>query len=147
MFSFCHLAVYLRQVASKAKKTMITTHIASEPTVGDPLRYQDLDSVADSFGLDTDLKQQIFGISPRTQARLKKDNGILNSLVTDRLNRFNRITQQAIDLFEDAHRARKWLQTPKQTLAGLTPLAALATDEGSKQVEEILYRTEYGIYS
>ena len=67
--------------------------------------------------------------------------------VADRLNRFNRITQQAIDLFEDADKAKEWLQTPKNALAGLTPLAALATDEGAKALEEVLYRTEYGIYS
>ena len=28
----------------------------------------------------------------------------------------------------------------------MTPLAALSTDEGAKLVEEILDRTEYGIY-
>jgi putative toxin-antitoxin system antitoxin component (TIGR02293 family) len=64
----------------------------------------------------------------------------------DRFNRFNRITQQAINLFEDTDRALKWLQTPKDSLAGITPLVAISTDEGAKQVEEILYRTEYGIY-
>jgi putative toxin-antitoxin system antitoxin component (TIGR02293 family) len=120
--------------------------IAAKLVALEPLRYEELDQVADSFGLDAELRQQIFGISPRNQARLKKDNGILNPLVGDRLSRFRRITQQAIDLFEDTDRAKKWLQTPKDGLAGLTPLAALATDEGAKQVEEILYRTEYGIY-
>ena len=111
-----------------------------------PLRYQTLEQTAERFGIDSNLRQQIFGISPRNQARLRKDNGILNPLIVDRLNRFNRITQQAIDLFEDAHRAIAWLQTPKNSLSGMTPLAALSTDEGAKIVEEILYRTEYGIY-
>jgi putative toxin-antitoxin system antitoxin component (TIGR02293 family) len=123
---------------------MITAHLTLNSDVP---RYDDLDRVADSFGLDTVLKQHIFGISPRNQARLKKDNGRLNPLIADRLNRFRRITQQAIDLFEDVDRAKEWLQTPKNALAGLTPLAALATDEGAKQVEDILYRTEYGIYA
>jgi putative toxin-antitoxin system antitoxin component (TIGR02293 family) len=115
-------------------------------TAQNPIRYQTLEQRAETFGLDSDLKQQIFGISPRHQVRLRKDNGVLNPLVVDRLNRFDRITQQAIDLFEDRDRAIQWLQTPKHTLSGATPLAALATDEGAKQVEEILYRTEYGIY-
>jgi putative toxin-antitoxin system antitoxin component (TIGR02293 family) len=70
----------------------------------------------------------------------------LNPLVVDRLNRFNRITGQAIDLFEDRNRAIQWLQTPMNSLSGATPLAALATDDGAKLVESILYRTEYGIY-
>jgi putative toxin-antitoxin system antitoxin component (TIGR02293 family) len=111
-----------------------------------PLRYNTIEETAERFQLDSNLRQQIFGISPRNQARLRKDNAILNPLVVDRFNRFNRITQQAINLFEDTDRALKWLQTPKNSLAGITPLAAISTDEGAKQVEEILYRVEYGIY-
>jgi putative toxin-antitoxin system antitoxin component (TIGR02293 family) len=111
-----------------------------------PLRYDTIEETAERFQLDSNLRQQIFGISPRNQARLRKDNAVLNPLVVDRFNRFNRITQQAINLFEDTDRALKWLHTPKNSLAGITPLAALSTDEGAKQVEEILYRTEYGIY-
>jgi putative toxin-antitoxin system antitoxin component (TIGR02293 family) len=126
-------------VADKGEKLMITAQ-------ANPIHYQTLEDRAAAFGLDGTLKQQIFGISPRNQVRLRKDNGVLNSLVVDRLNRFDRITQQAIDLFEDRDRAIQWLQTPKNSLSGATPLAVLATDEGAKQVEEILYRTEYGIY-
>jgi putative toxin-antitoxin system antitoxin component (TIGR02293 family) len=126
-------------MAYKGEKLMVTTQ-------ANPIRYQTLEERAETFGLDTTLKQQIFGISPRNQVRLRKDNGILNPLVVDRLNRFDRITGQASDLFEDRERAIQWLQTPKNSLSGMTPLAALATDEGSKQVEEILYRAEYGIY-
>ena len=112
-----------------------------------PLRYRTLERMAENFGLDRHLRQQIFGISPRDRARLRKDNGILNPLVVERSNRFNRITQQAIGLFEDRPLAMKWLQTPKHSLAGITPLAALSSDKGAKQVEELLYRAEYGIYS
>jgi uncharacterized protein (DUF2384 family) len=37
---------------------------------------------------------------------LKKDDTVLNPLVVDRLER---ITQQAINLFEDESEAQKWL--------------------------------------
>jgi putative toxin-antitoxin system antitoxin component (TIGR02293 family) len=112
-----------------------------------PLYYENLEQTAELFGLDSNLKQQIFGISPRNLARLKKANGVLPPLVADRFKRFDRITAQAIDLFEDRQRAITWLQAPKVSLGGITPLAALSTDDGAKQVEEILYRTEYGIYA
>ncbi len=117
-----------------------------KPLTSAPLRYNTIEETAERFQLDSNLRQQIFGISPRNQARLRKDNAILNPLVVDRFNRFSRITQQATNLFEDTEKALKWLQTPKNSLSGITPLAALSTDEGAKQVEEILYRTEYGIY-
>jgi putative toxin-antitoxin system antitoxin component (TIGR02293 family) len=125
---------------------MAIANLTTKPLDPIPLRYNIIEETAERFQLDSNLRQQIFGISPRNQARLRKDNAILNPLVVDQFNRFNRITQQAINLFEDTDRARKWLQTPKNSLSGITPLAALSTDRGAKQVEEILYRTEYGIY-
>ena len=125
---------------------MAIANLTTKPLDPNPLRYNIIEETAERFQLDSNLRQQIFGISPRNQARLRKDNAILNPLVVDRFNRFKRITQQAMNLFEDNEKALQWLQTSKHSLSGITPLAALSTDEGAKQVEEILYRTEYGIY-
>lgn len=140
------LATIIRTYGKKVEKLMAIANLTTKPLASNHLRYNTLEQTAEFFQLDSNLRQQIFGISPRNQARLRKDNAILNPLIVDRFNRFNRITQQAINLFEDTNRALKWLQTPKDSLAGITPLVALSTDEGAKQVEEILYRTEYGIY-
>jgi putative toxin-antitoxin system antitoxin component (TIGR02293 family) len=140
------LATIIRTYGKKVEKLMAIANLTTKPLTSNSLRYNTLEQTAEFFQLDSNLRQQIFGISPRNQARLRKDNAILNPLIVDRFNRFNRITQQAINLFEDTDRALKWLQTPKDSLAGIAPLAALSTDEGAKQVEEILYRTEYGIY-
>jgi putative toxin-antitoxin system antitoxin component (TIGR02293 family) len=126
---------------------MVVANLSADTLAPNELRYQTLEQTAELFQLDSSLKEQIFGIPIETQTRLKKENTVLNPFVADRFNRFNRITQQTIDLFEDTKKALAWLQTPKNSLAGITPLAALSTDEGAKQVEEILYRTEYGIYS
>ena len=81
-----------------------------------PLHYENPEQTAELFGLDRTLKQQIFGISPRNLARLKRANGVLHPLVVARLKRFDRITQQAIDLFEDRQRAISWLQARLLTL-------------------------------
>jgi putative toxin-antitoxin system antitoxin component (TIGR02293 family) len=125
---------------------MAIANLSAETLTASVLRYQTLEKTSEFFQLDSNLQEQIFGISVKNQARLRKDNAVLDPLVADRFNRFNRITQQTINLFEDTKKALQWLQTPKNSLAGITPLAALSTDEGAKQVEEILYRTEYGIY-
>jgi putative toxin-antitoxin system antitoxin component (TIGR02293 family) len=126
---------------------MATANLSADTLAPNALRYQTLEKTAELFQLDSGLKEQIFGIPIKAQARLKKENAVLNPLIADRFNRFNRIAQQTIDLFEDTKKALTWLQTPKNSLAGITPLAILSTEEGAKQVEEILYRTEYGIYS
>ena len=62
------------------------------------------------------------------------------------MERFQRITQQALELFEDETETQRWLSSPKEGLNGQTPLEAFATDVGSKQVEELLYRAEYGMF-
>jgi putative toxin-antitoxin system antitoxin component (TIGR02293 family) len=125
---------------------MAIANLITDPLAPNALRYQTLERTAEFFHLDENLKQQIFGILPMDQAQLQRDNAILTPLVVDRFNRFTRITQQAINLFKDTDKALQWLQTSKNSLAGTTPLAALSTDEGANQVEEILYRAEYGIY-
>jgi putative toxin-antitoxin system antitoxin component (TIGR02293 family) len=110
------------------------------------MKYHVLQGIASRYGLDNQQKEALFGIPARTQARYKKDDAVLNPVVVDRLERFKRITQQAIDLFEDEEEAKKWLKTPKAGLNDRTPLEVMATDAGAKQVEQMLYRAEYGVY-
>ena len=64
----------------------------------------------------------------------------------DQDERFQRIINLALELFEDKEEIQRWLSTPKATLGGETPYYALATDAGAKKVEELLYRAEYGIF-
>lgn len=111
-----------------------------------PVKYHVLLDVASSYRLDNRQKEALFGIPLRTQARYKKDDSVLSPLVVDRLERFNRITQQAIALFEDEAETKIWLSTPKVSLDNQTPLEAMITDAGAKKVEQILYRAEYGVY-
>lgn len=111
-----------------------------------PVRYETLQSFALQFELDVQQKQILFGISPRTQARYKNSNPELNPLVADRLARFQRLTALAVEVFEDKQEAKRWLRSPKTELEELTPLEAMATDLGATQVEQMLYRIEYGVY-
>ena len=41
----------------------------------------------------------------------------------------------------------RWLHTANRALGGQMPLQLLDTDLGSRQVEEILGRIEYGVFS
>lgn len=128
--------------APKSYSTEYASRGARQPAV----RYHILQHVANTYELDSRQKEAIFGIPVRTQARYKKNDSILSPLIIDRLERFKRITQQAINLFEDEEEAKKWLSTPKVSLHNKTPFEAMATDAGAKQVEQILYRAEYGVY-
>ena len=110
------------------------------------VRYDAILAIAKQFELDSTDIQQLFDLSRRTQFRYEKENPILKPAILDRLQRFQRIYHQAVELFEDETVAIDWLTTRKQNLGNLTPLSQLATDAGTKQVETILYRAEYGIF-
>ena len=111
------------------------------------VRYETLHEIAARFDLNVRQKQLLFGISPRTQARYKQSNPELNPLVADRLSRFQRLTDLAVEVFEDELEAKRWLSSPKANLNDLTPLEVMATDSGASQVEQMLYRIEYGVYA
>ena len=110
------------------------------------VRYDAILAIAQQFELNSTDIHQLFDISRRTQFRYEKKNLALKPGMIDRLQRLQRIYLQAVSLFEDETIALDWLTTPKRNLGNLTPLSQLATDAGSKLVETILYRAEYGIF-
>lgn len=121
-------------------------HGASSSVAVKDKKYESIKEVVKRFDLDkTDVKQ-LFGISESTQVRYEKQNPVLKDTVADRLQRFNRIANLALELFEDEAETKRWLSTPKTALSGETPLQALATDAGAKKVEAMLYRAEYGMF-
>ncbi|NLC36017.1 MAG: DUF2384 domain-containing protein [Alcaligenaceae bacterium] len=52
----------------------------------------------------------------------------------------------ALAIFGDEEKAQRWLNTPKQSLHGQTPVQAMATDEGLKQVEQLLIALQEGYF-
>lgn len=88
----------------------------------------------------------ILGISPRTIAR-RKENNHLNPVESDILYRVARVFAYTVTVFGDIEKARVWLKRPNRVLDGEIPLNLLGTDNGSQQVEDVLHRINYGIYS
>ena len=113
----------------------------------DRLSYETVRQISDSYQIDRAAIRHILGISESTQFRYEKKNPVLKPNLADRWSRFERILQQAEQLFEDKTETRRWLSTPKVDLNGKPPVEALATDAGAKQVEQMLTRAEYGIFS
>ena len=109
--------------------------------------YETVKRTSDSYQLERASVRQILGISESTQFRYEKKNPVLKPNLADRWSRFERILHQAEELFEDKSETQRWLSTPKTALSGKTPVEALATDAGSRQVEQMLLRAEYGIFS
>ncbi len=53
----------------------------------------------------------------------------------------------ALDTFGDRAKALSWLATPNPALNDAQPVDLVQTSKGAEQVEEILTRIDYGIFS
>ena len=54
---------------------------------------------------------------------------------------------KAVDVLEDRNLARKWFKEPVRALNGRTPLEFSDTELGAQEVEDLLGRIEYGVFS
>ena len=82
-------------------------------------------------------------LSPRSLQRRRR-SGRLARFESDRLYRLARIMAIASEYLGDAERARRWLKRPNRALGGLAPVAAIDTEPGARQVENLLGRIAYG---
>ncbi len=82
-------------------------------------------------------------LSPRSLQRRRR-SGRLARYESDRLYRFARIVAIANEYLGDHERVTRWLKHPNRALGGLAPVAAMDTELGARQVENILGRIAYG---
>lgn len=88
------------------------------------------------------------GVSGKTLQRIGKEaDARLTSAQSDRLFRLARIVGFAEEVFEDSARAHRWLKEPQRGLGNRTPLSLLGTEAGAREVEDLLGRIEFGIFS
>lgn len=88
----------------------------------------------------------LLGVASRTLARRKKSQQ-LSPIESDRLYRVASITLMASEVLGSTAKARTWLQRENRALGGYAPISLLDTEIGERQVEDLLNRINYGIYS
>jgi len=66
---------------------------------------------------------------------------------SDAVVRTARAMAKAIDVLGDRKKAAHWLTTPNRALGGEIPITLLDTSAGAHEVEAVLDRVEYGVYS
>jgi putative toxin-antitoxin system antitoxin component (TIGR02293 family) len=82
-------------------------------------------------------------LSARSLQRRRR-SGRLARYESDRLYRLARIVAIANEYLGDHERALRWLKRPNRALGGLSPVAAIDTEPGARQVENLLGRIAYG---
>jgi len=103
--------------------------------------------LAERLDLGTTILSQKLGIPQRTLTRRLSQRSRLTAAESDRTVRLARVFASAVEMIGEAEKAAAWLQVPNRALRGKRPLDQLDTDVGAREVDDILGRIAYGVYS
>ena len=126
----------------------ISTQLKMADAVDHGLPTDSLDRVKIILRLSDAEVAHALGISLKTIHRLRKDpDRHLSSQASDRLYRLARLFQLTYDVLESPESAREWLRSPQIGLDNRVPLDLMTSEAGSREVEALLMRIEYGVIS
>ncbi len=94
----------------------------------------------------TEISEKI-GIPQRTLTRRLAQHSRLTAAESDRTVLLAQVYATAVESLGDEGKAAQWLKTPNRALRGSRPIDQLDTDPGVREVEDILGRIAYGVYS
>ncbi len=110
------------------------------------LPVQELNELRGYLAMPLDKLVPILGISKATLHR-RKSSGRLDVAESDRVVRYARLLGRAAVVMESLENGRRWLASPQVGLGGEVPLKFAQTEVGAREVEDLLGRIEYGVYS
>ncbi len=131
----------------KIFKRSIGTDVDLRRLTREGLPVGTLPALAESLSIERKTLAKVVGISDRTLSRRLANHSRLSAEESDRTMRVARVFAKAVDTFGTEEEASRWLQSPNLALGDEVPLNLLDTDAGSKSVEAILLRIDYGVYS
>src|SRR5271154_7078300 len=135
----------------------VVRELGGERTLGRTLRSDDdlREAIREGFphavlaelmrasGLTLKELADALDLSPRSLQRRRR-SGRLARHESDRLYRLARIVAISNEYLGDRERATRWLKHPNRALGGVAPFAAIDTEPGARQVEDVLGRIAYG---
>jgi putative toxin-antitoxin system antitoxin component (TIGR02293 family) len=110
------------------------------------LRFSELETLQTSIGMPFEQLAAKLCISRSTLQR-RKAAGRLSPDESDKVLRFARLLEHATDVFGDVDKGRAWLKHPQYGLGGAVPLDYAETEIGAREVDNLLGRIDYGVYS
>jgi putative toxin-antitoxin system antitoxin component (TIGR02293 family) len=106
----------------------------------------ELEYLRSHLDVTIDRLTQNIGLSRATFHR-RKAAGRLTADESDKVVRFAQLLGLANKVLENEEDARRWLTSPQFGLGGAVPLNYARTEVGAREVEDLLNRIEYGVYS
>jgi len=101
-----------------------------------------LQKVMRASGLTLQELAAALDLSSRSLQRRRR--GRLARFESDRIYRMARLLALARESLGEDERAIRWLKRANRALGGLAPIAAIDTELGARQVENLLGRVAYG---
>jgi putative toxin-antitoxin system antitoxin component (TIGR02293 family) len=110
------------------------------------LRFSELETLQNSIAMPFEQLAAKLCISRSTLQR-RKAAGRLSPDESDKVMRFLRLLEHATNVFGDVDKARAWLKFPQRGLGGAVPLDYAETEVGAREVDNLLGRIDYDVYS
>jgi putative toxin-antitoxin system antitoxin component (TIGR02293 family) len=110
------------------------------------LRFSELETLQNSIDMPFEQLAAKLCISRSTLQR-RKAAGRLSPDESDKVMRLSRLLEHATNVFGDIEKARAWLKFPQRGLGGAVPLDYAETEVGAREVDNLLGRIEYSVYT
>ncbi len=110
------------------------------------LRFTELETLQSTIDLPFEQLAAKLSISRSTLQR-RKAAGRLSPDESDKVMRLSRLLEHATKVFGDIEKARAWLKFPQRGLGNAVPLDYAETEVGAREVDDLLGRIEYSVYS
>jgi putative toxin-antitoxin system antitoxin component (TIGR02293 family) len=110
------------------------------------LRFSELETLQNSIDMPFEQLAAKLCISRSTLQR-RKAAGRLSPDESDKVMRLLRLLEHAKKVFGDVNKARTWLKFPQRGLGGAIPLDYAETEVGAREVDNLLGRIEYSVYT
>ncbi len=106
----------------------------------------ELDRLQALLGMPMDSLAPKLGLSRATFHR-RRQEGRLDPSESDKVVRYARLFGKAREIFKTDDQARDWLTSPQYGLGGVVPIDMAQTEVGAREVENLLTRIDYSVYS
>jgi putative toxin-antitoxin system antitoxin component (TIGR02293 family) len=104
------------------------------------------EKIQKELDISADTLASTVNIATRTLARRKKE-GRFHSDESERVLRIASLFDRALQVLHSQSRVQLWFKSPQKGLGGKTPLEYADTEPGAREVEDLLGRLEYGVFS
>ncbi len=110
------------------------------------LSFRAVRNLQKALDVPLEIIAEVLGMSRATLHR-RKVQGKIDKEESEKLVRYQRLLQKAEEVFGDAASAREWLMHKQTGLGNTVPLEFAKTEIGAREVENLLGRIEFGVYS